>query len=40
MLHEVESVRRFTGIRLEKAPGETTIPNFRHLLERHGPGVV
>jgi len=29
-----------TGIRLEKAPGETTIPNFRHLLERHGPGQV
>ena len=40
MLYEVESVRRFTGIRLEKVPDETTILNFRHLLERHGLGKV
>ena len=40
MLYEIESVRRFTGIRLEKAPDETKILNFRHLLERHGPGQV
>ncbi len=26
----------FTGISLSKAPDETTILNFRHLLERHG----
>ena len=40
MLYEVESVRRFTGIRLNKVPDETTILNFRHLLERHGLGRV
>ena len=40
MLYEIESVRRFTGIRLEKVPDETTILNFRHLLERHGLGKV
>ena len=31
MLYEVESVRRFCGIRLEKVPDKTTILNFRHL---------
>ena len=36
MLYEIESVRRFTGISLSKVPDETTILNFRHLLERHG----
>jgi len=30
MLYEVESVRHCSGIRLEKAPDETTIRNFRH----------
>ena len=40
MLYEIESVRRFTGIRLEKVPDETTILNFRHLLEGHGLGKV
>ena len=33
MLYEVESVRRFCGIRLGKVLDETTILNFRHLLE-------
>ena len=33
MLYEIESVRRFTGIGLNKVPDETTILNFRHLLE-------
>jgi len=33
-------VRRFSGIGLEKGPDETTIRNFRHLLERHGLGKV
>jgi len=33
-------VRRLIGIRLEKAPDETTLRNFRHLLERHGLGKV
>ena len=40
MLYEVESVRHFTGIRLQKVPEETTILNFRHRLERHGLGKV
>ena len=40
MLYEIESVRHFTGISLSKVPDETTILNFRHLLERHGLGQV
>ena len=39
MLYEVESVRRFVGLRLSgPLPDETTILNFRHLLERHELG--
>ena len=39
MLYEVESVRRFVGLRLSGAlPDEMTILNFRHLLEAHGLG--
>ena len=38
LLYEVESVRRFTGVRLEKVPDETTILNFRRRLERHELG--
>ena len=39
LLYEVESVRRFAGLRGTGAlPDETTILNFRHLLERHGLG--
>ena len=39
LLYEVESVRRFAGLRLSgPIPDETTILNFRHLLERHGLG--
>ena len=36
-LYESVSMRRFVGIDLgrEPAPDETTILNFRHLLERH-----
>ena len=34
LLYEAESVRRFVGLRLSGAlPDETTILNFRHLLE-------
>ena len=34
LLYEVESVRRFAGLRLSgPLPDETTILNFRHLLE-------
>ncbi len=40
LLYEVESVRRFVGLRLSDAlPDETTILHFRHLLEEHGLGM-
>ena len=35
-LYEIESLRRFCGIRLESVPDESTILQFRHLLEQHG----
>ena len=39
LLYEVESVRRFVGLRLcDALPDETTILHFRHLLEEHGLG--
>ena len=39
MLYEVESARRFVGLRLsDPLPDETTILNFRHLLEEHELG--
>ena len=39
LLYEAESVRRFAGVRLsEPIPDESTIPHFRHLLERHRLG--
>jgi len=35
-LYEIESMRRFAGLKLSDAlPDETTILNFRHFLERH-----
>jgi len=36
-LYDIESMRRFAGIDLssEEIPDETTILNFRHLLEKH-----
>lgn len=37
-LYEVESMRRFAGLKLDRIPDETTILNFRRLLERHGLG--
>lgn len=38
-LYEIESMRRFAGLRLaDRLPDETTILNFRHLLETHGLG--
>ena len=40
LLYEVESVRRFVGLRLKgPLPDETTILNFRHLLEENELGV-
>ena len=39
LLYEVESVRRFAGLRLsEPIPDESTILHFRHLLEEHHLG--
>ena len=39
LLYEVESVGRFVGLQLSgPLPDETTILNFRHLLEKHGLG--
>ena len=43
LLYEVESLRRFVGLKLSGAlPDETAILNFRHPLERHnlGPGLL
>ena len=38
-LYEIESMRRFSGLRLsDRIPDETTILNFRHFLETHGLG--
>jgi len=37
-LYEIESMRRFAGITLDTVPDETTILNFRHLLEKHNLG--
>ena len=39
LLYEAESVRRLVGLKLSgDLPDETTILNFRHLLERHSLG--
>ena len=39
MLYEIESVRRFVGVRLSgPLPDETTILNFRRIVERHDLG--
>ena len=43
LLYEAESVRRFVGLKLSGTlPDETTILNFRHLLERNrlGEGLL
>jgi IS5 family transposase len=38
-LYEIESMRRFAGLRLsDRIPDETTILNFRHFLEEHQLG--
>jgi transposase, IS5 family len=41
-LYDALSMRRFVGIDLcrEPVPDETTILNFRHLLERHNLGKL
>ena len=35
-LYDVESMRRFAGVELERIPDESTILKFRHFLARHG----
>ncbi len=38
-LYEIESMRRFAGLCLsDRLPDETSILDFRHLLERHNLG--
>lgn len=37
-LYEVQSMRQFAGITIDTVPDETTILNFRHLLEQHHLG--
>jgi len=38
-LYEIESMRCFASLRLsDRLPDEISIPNFRHLLERHKLG--
>ena len=37
-LYEIESMRRFASLHLDRIPDESTILGFRHLLERHGLG--
>jgi IS5 family transposase len=38
-LYDSEAMRQFAGNELgdDRIPDETSILNFRHLLERHGP---
>ena len=39
LLYESDPVRRFAGLKLSgPLPDETTILNFRHLLEKHNLG--
>jgi IS5 family transposase len=38
--YEIEFMRQFAGLRLERLPDETTILKFRHFLEQHGLGKV
>ncbi|WP_287962441.1 IS5 family transposase [Alcanivorax sp.] len=37
-LYEIQSMRQFAGLKLDRLPDETTILNFRHFLEQHGLG--
>jgi len=37
-LYEIHSMRQFAGLSLDQIPDETTILNFRHLLEKHKLG--
>jgi IS5 family transposase len=35
-LYEIEFMRHFTGLKLDRRPDETAILKFRHTLESHG----
>ncbi|MBT4605384.1 MAG: transposase [Thiotrichales bacterium] len=37
-LYEIHSMRKFADLSLERIPDESTILNFRHLLEKHKLG--
>lgn len=40
-LYEIESMRQFAGLKLsDRIPDESTILNFRHILERHDLGTA
>lgn len=39
-LYEIESMRHFAVLKLDRLPDETTIFKFRHFLEHHGLGKV
>jgi IS5 family transposase len=39
-LYEIESMRHFASLKLDRLPDETTTLKFRHFLERHGLGKV
>ncbi|MGO2381628.1 transposase [Halomonas sp. AOP7-C1-21] len=39
-LYEIESMRQFAGLKLDRLPDKTTILKFLHFLERHGLGKV
>lgn len=39
-LYEIESMRQFAGLKLDRLPDETTILKFRHFLEQHGLSKV
>jgi len=38
-LYEIHSMRKFAGLSLERIPDETTILNFRHLLQIAGKSL-
>jgi IS5 family transposase len=39
-LYEIESMRHFAGLKLDRLQDETTILKFRHFPERHSLGKV
>ncbi|MGP9768241.1 IS5 family transposase [Halomonas sp. AOP13-D3-9] len=39
-LYEIDSMRQFAGLKLDRLPDETTIIKLRHFLERHALSKV